>query len=85
MSNIFRTSFVAGNKMDGNKYTLPQKKVDSMANPTFQPKVSKQFAISYLNTKPKQNTNRYLKKGKPVKPNTGSMDRLNRLKATAMK
>ena len=85
MSKIFRSSFVAGNKMDGNTYTLPKKKVDSMANPTFHPKISKQFAITYTNTKAKQNTTRYLKKGKPVKPNTGSMDRLNRLKATAMK
>ena len=85
MSNIYRTSFLPGNKMDGNKYTLPQKKVDSMVNPTFQPKVSKQFAITYTNTKPIQNTTSYLKKGKPIKPNTGSMDRLNRLKASAMK
>ena len=82
MSNIFRSSFVPGFQTLG---ILPSQKVESMANSNFQPKVSKNFIISYLKVKPIQNTNSYKRNGKPLKQNTGSFDRLNKLKAIAMK
>ena len=45
MSNIFASSFTPGKRADGSK--LPAAKVNSMFNPTFQPKVSKAFANTY--------------------------------------
>tara|TARA_Y100001970_G_scaffold291693_1_gene429860 strand:- start:1171 stop:1425 length:255 start_codon:yes stop_codon:yes gene_type:complete len=84
MSNIFTSSFTPGKRADGSKFSSD--KVDSMFNPTFQPKVSKAFAHSYNTIRTlNKNNNLYKRKGKPVKPNTGSMDRLNKIKAKAMK
>jgi len=84
MSNIFQSSFTPGKKPDGSK--LSSSKVNSMFNPTFLPKVSKRFSHSYNTIRTlNKNNNLYKRTGKPVKPNTGSMDRLNKIKAAAMK
>ena len=75
--------FTPGKKPDGSKFSSD--KVNTMFNPTFLPKVSKRISHSYNVTRTIKKTKLYLKKGKPVKPNTGSMDRLNKIKAAAMK
>tara|TARA_A100001011_G_C13833696_1_gene644022 strand:- start:107 stop:376 length:270 start_codon:yes stop_codon:yes gene_type:complete len=89
MSNKKVSYFNPGGQVDTSKVkksVLPEAKVNSMFNPTFQPKMSKNKIITYTQqSSDQQKTTRYLEKGKPVKPNTGSLDRINRLKAQAMK
>lgn len=85
MSNIKSSFFNPGGKKVV-KSTLPAAKVNSMYNSTFLPKISKNTINTYTQVAvTTQKTTRYNKNGKPVKPNTGSMDRINRLKAQAMK
>lgn len=64
---------------------LPQAKTDSMFNPTFKAKVSKRFQLTYNFIKPFDSNNSFNKRhGIPIKQNTGSMDRINKLKAQNM-
>jgi hypothetical protein len=87
MSNIKKNFFNPGalNKQGTKKAVLPSAKNDTMFNPTYQPKLSTRL-VSTLNTDTsvKTKSTKYLKNGKPLKQNVGSMDRLLRLKANAM-
>ena len=86
MSNIFQSSFTPGKKPDGSKF--PSEKVYSTFNSTFASLgLRKRFADTFRCPREctfNKNNNLYKRQGKPIKPNTGSMDRLNRIKAAVM-
>tara|TARA_B110000967_G_C18639567_1_gene437823 strand:+ start:173 stop:430 length:258 start_codon:yes stop_codon:yes gene_type:complete len=85
MSNKKGSFFNPGGKHTVVKSILPSSKVNSMYNPTFHPKVSKNTINTYTQNITSVKTTRYYKTGKPGKPNVGSMDRINKIKAQAMK
>jgi hypothetical protein len=91
MSNIKKNYFNPGGnktiaKVDSNAKLPEQKK-----NTTFDPNHKSQFSVRMTHNLTKESkipadnkkTINYKKKGKPIKPNIGSMDRLLRLKARA--
>ena len=90
MSNKFRSSFSPGRNFTSSN---PSKISVLKPHQTVQPQISKGFSISYTDTSKFIHTESYRKNmrtkikaaGKPIKPNTGSMDRLNKIKAIAMK
>ena len=85
MSNIKKNYFNPGANRTSGTIKLPSSKVNSTFNPTYSKKLPKRL-INTMNTDTKITTksNIYLKRGKPGKPDTGSMDRILRLKAQAM-
>lgn len=97
MSNIKKNFFNPGgnnikgstkNKVDivvGGVTTTTIQKKNTTFDPVYTPKFSLRL-MQTLNTKPNipENTSTiYKKTGKPLKPNVGSLDRIQRLKAAA--
>tara|TARA_X000000368_G_C23028280_1_gene711289 strand:+ start:1224 stop:1547 length:324 start_codon:yes stop_codon:yes gene_type:complete len=83
MSNIKKNFFNPGG--NNNNAVLPKEKKDTTFDPTYTPKFNLRLSQS-LNTKPKiplVTKTIYKKTGKPLKPNVGSLDRIQRLKAAA--
>ena len=86
MSNQKKNLFNPG--ANNNTASLPKVKNNTTFDPLYTPKFNLRL-IQSLNTKPnipeddnKKSLN-YKKKGKPLKPNVGSLDRIQRLKAAA--
>ena len=85
MLNIKKNFFNPGG--NNNKAVLPIEKKNTTFDPVYTPKFNLRLMQS-LNTKPNipaddKKSTIYKKTGKPLKPNVGSLDRIQRLKASA--
>ncbi len=85
MSNQKKNLFNPGS--NNNNATLPKVKNNTTFDPLYTPKFNLRL-IQSLNTKPNipdndKKSQHYKKNGKPIKPNVGSLDRIQRLKAAA--